>query len=41
MQRQFLAGHRIDNHAFWIECTEGKQTYSQLALKYGVSIGTI
>ena len=39
--RQFLSEQRLDNKVLWQEYTEGKQTYSQLALKYGVSIKTI
>lgn len=36
-----MSGNRIDNKVLWQEYTAGKQTYSQLALKYGVSIRTI
>jgi hypothetical protein len=37
-RRQFLGGNRIDNQILWQEFHQGKQTYSQLAAKYGCSI---
>jgi len=39
--KQFLGGFRIDNAVLWKEYTLGKQTYSQLAVKYNCSIKTI
>jgi hypothetical protein len=39
--RQFLATDRIDTAILWSEYTVGKQTYSQLALKYNCSRKTI
>lgn len=39
--KQFLGGIRLDNNILWKEYVEGKQTYSQLAQKYGCSIKTI
>jgi len=39
--KQFLGGIRLNNDALWTEYTEGKQTYNQLAKKYGCSIKTI
>lgn len=39
--KQFLGGHRLDNTLLWAEYTKGKQTYQQLAEKYGCSIKTI
>ena len=39
--KQFLGGFRVDNSVLWDEYTTGKQTYSQLAKKYGCSIKTI
>jgi hypothetical protein len=39
--KQFLGGFRIDNAVLWDEYTAGKQTYSQLAVKYNCSIKTV
>lgn len=36
-----MGGVRIDNEVLWREYTEGKQTYRQLAAKYGCSVRTI
>jgi transposase-like protein len=39
--RQFVGGARLDNRVLWQEYTKCKQTYSQLADKYGCSAKTI
>ena len=39
--RQFLGGNRIDSATLWREYSELKQTYAQLAEKYGCSPRTI
>lgn len=39
--RQFIGGARLDNEVLWREYTSGKQTYGQLADKYGCSTRTI
>ena len=39
--RQFVGGNRIENRVLWREYTEGKQTYKQLAQRYGRSVRTI
>lgn len=39
--KQFLGGDRLLGSVLWEEYTRGKQTYSQLAEKYGCSIKTI
>ena len=39
--KQFLGGKRIISNTIWEEYTKGKQSYAQLALKYGCSIRTI
>lgn len=39
--RQFIGGARLDNKVLWREYTKGKQTYGQLAVKYGCSVRTI
>lgn len=39
--RQFVGGNRINNELLWQEFHQGKQTYTQLAAKYGCSIKTI
>ncbi|WP_418789104.1 IS256 family transposase, variant Zn-binding type [Otariodibacter oris] len=39
--RQFLGGKRLNNQILWQEYTQGKQTYKQLADKYGCSQKTI
>jgi len=39
--RQFLGGLRLDPKIIWKEYSEGKQTYAQLAEKYGCSSRTI
>lgn len=39
--KQFLGGERIDNQVLWREYVAGKQTYAQLAVKYGCSLKTI
>jgi hypothetical protein len=39
--RQFLGGERMININLWSEYVKGKQTYAQLASKYGCSIKTI
>jgi DNA-binding Lrp family transcriptional regulator len=39
--RQFVGGARLDNRVLWQEYTKGKQTYRQLADKYGCSAKTI
>jgi len=36
-----LGGFRVDNATLWAEYTFGKQTYSQLAIRYACSIKTI
>ncbi len=36
-----MGGDRINNQVLWQEYTEGKQTYQQLAQKYGTSLKTI
>jgi hypothetical protein len=40
-KRVFIGGLRIDPNLIWIEYTEGKQTYKQLAFKYNCSVKTI
>ena len=39
--RQFIGGARLDSKVLWQEYTKGKQTYGQLAEKYGCSVKTI
>jgi hypothetical protein len=39
--KQFIGGERINNQVLWQEYTQGKQTYHQLAHKYGTSLKTI
>ena len=39
--RQFISRSRIDSRKLWLEYSEGKQTYDQLAKKYGCSLRTI
>lgn len=39
--KQFLGGFRLNNEQIWLEYTEGKQTYAQLANNYKCSIKTI
>lgn len=39
--RQFIGKPRLSNDQLWLDYTEGKQTYRQLALKYNLSIRTI
>ena len=39
--RQFIGGARLDSEVLWREYTRGKQTYGQLAVKYGCSVKTI
>ncbi len=39
--KRFVGGDRLDPVRIWVECTEGKQTYPQLAAKYNCSIKTI
>jgi len=39
--KQFLGGNRIDNKILWDEYLYGKQTYSQLAIRYTCSVKTI
>ncbi len=39
--RQFVGGERVENENLWREYTEGKQTYGQLAARYGCSVRTI
>ena len=39
--RQFLGGNRIDSAELWREYSELKQTYAQLAERYGCSARTI
>lgn len=39
--RQFIGGERLNSAVLWQEYTEGKQTYNQLASKYGCSTKTI
>lgn len=39
--RQFIGGERLENEILWREYTEGKQTYGQLAERYGCSVRTI
>ena len=41
LQEAILGGIRISNDNLWQQYVEGKQTYAQLALKYGCSIKTI
>lgn len=36
--KRFLGGNRIRKDIVWREYTEGKQTYAQLAEKYGCCI---
>ena len=40
-ERQFIGGARLDNNVLWREYTKGKQTYRQLADKYGCSAKTV
>jgi len=40
-KRQFLGGERLDNMEIWELYTNGKQTYHQLAIKFGCSTKTI
>ncbi len=39
--RQFVGGARLDSGQLWREYTKGKQTYGQLAARYGCSIRTV
>jgi len=39
--KQFKGGQRLDNHVLWQEYTSGKQTYKELATRFGVSTRTI
>lgn len=39
--KQFRKKEKIDSNIIWQEYTQGKQTYTQLALKYGCSTRTI
>jgi len=39
--KQFINSQRIDKDKLWVQYTEGKQTYSQLATIYGCSVKTI
>jgi hypothetical protein len=39
--RRFVGGERLNATTIWQEYTEGKQTYAQLASKYGCCIKTI
>jgi len=39
--KQFLGGERLDNNKLWDEYKNEKQTYIQLAEKYGCSVKTI
>ncbi len=39
--RRFVGGERLENAVLWREYTEGKQTYEQLAARYGCSVRTI
>ena len=39
--KQFVGGERLCAQTIWLEYTEGKQTYVQLAEKYGCSTKTI
>lgn len=39
--KQFLGGNRIDSATLWREYSELKQTYAQLAERYGCSPRTI
>jgi DNA-directed RNA polymerase subunit RPC12/RpoP len=39
--KKFIGGNRPDNNLIWEEYTKGKQTYQQLATKYGCSKKTI
>ena len=39
--KQFLGGIRLDNHQLWMEYTYGKQTLSELAIRYKCSSKTI
>lgn len=39
--RQFLGGNRINDNHLWQQYAEGKQTYQQLGVRYGLSIKTI
>lgn len=39
--KQFLGGNRINSNTLWDEYSFGKQTYAQLANKYGCSVKTI
>ena len=38
---RFTGGIRLDASKIWLEYTSGKQTYAELAVKYGCSIKTI
>ncbi len=39
--KRFIGGERLDADFLWQEYTEGKQTYQQLAAKYGCSVKTV
>lgn len=39
--KNFLGGERLEHGLLWEEYVKGKQTYAQLAIKYGCSIKTI
>jgi DNA-directed RNA polymerase subunit RPC12/RpoP len=39
--KRFKGGHRLNSALLWKEYTKGKQTYSQLAVKYDCSAKTI
>ncbi|MDR1864196.1 MAG: hypothetical protein LBR08_01350, partial [Bacteroidales bacterium] len=39
--RRFLDTHRLDAELIWNEYSAGKQTYNELAIKYGCSAKTI
>ena len=39
--KQFVGGERLENENLWREYTKGKQTYGQLARRYGCSVRTI
>ncbi len=40
-RKNFLGGDRLESVRLWHEYVESKQTYAQLAVKYGCSIRTI
>jgi len=40
-KKQFIGDKRISEVTFWEEYSVGKQTYTQLAIKYDCSIKTI